>query len=234
MLRRRFDHEMMDDFSIQDERVDRALEELKQINRYLGGRTTTRKALQVLQQSSTSRQPLSVLDVGAGGADVFEGLNGAVKVTALDRNPRVCRYLKDHGCSEVICANVLQAPLGEKTFDVVHASLFLHHFRGEELRKILSSCLSISRYAVIINDLRRSVLAWLGIKILTAIFSRSPMVKHDGPVSVLRGFTKSELKDLLASCGVTKYILRRRWAFRWMVVVLKSSIENRQFPISME
>lgn len=223
MLRRRFDREMMDDFSVQDERIDRALEELKRINRYLGGRTTTRKALRMLHQRGTPRQPLSVLDVGAGGADVLEGMNGTVKVTALDRNPRACRFLKDRGYAEVVCANVLQAPFGEQTFDVVHASLVLHHFQGEDLRRVLCSCLRISRHAVIINDLRRSVFAWLGIRMLTAVFSKSPMVKHDGPVSVLRGFTKKELEDLFASCGVTKYILRRTWAFRWMGVVEKQT-----------
>ena len=44
-LKRSYAPELMDDFSIQDERIDRALSELKITNKYLGGISTTKSGL---------------------------------------------------------------------------------------------------------------------------------------------------------------------------------------------
>ena len=54
----------MDDFSIRDERVDIALSELKVINKYLGGISTTRSGLKYFINSSGKK--IRVLDIGAG------------------------------------------------------------------------------------------------------------------------------------------------------------------------
>lgn len=219
MLKRRYDPEMMDDLSIRDERMDKALGELKQVNTFLGGKAVTRDGFSILRRKRGLDHPLAVLDVGAGGADVFDGVPLTMIVTALDRHPRVCEYLRARRPHTVICGDALHLSFRDRSFDVVHASLFLHHFREEEVRQVLLSCLRISRHGIIINDLRRSIFAYAGIKILTALFSNSSMVKHDGPLSVLRGFSADELKTLLAECGVTQYSLQRKWAFRWLVVI---------------
>jgi 2-polyprenyl-3-methyl-5-hydroxy-6-metoxy-1,4-benzoquinol methylase len=219
MLRRRYDPEVMDDLSIQDERMDNALQELKRVNTFLGGRATTQRGLRVLRKKLDLHHTLSLLDIGAGGADVFDDSVHPLDITVLDRNPRVCEYLKMQVPYSVVCGDARHLPFSDRSYDVIHASLFLHHLNEEEMREMLTSCLRISRHGIIINDLRRSMFAYAGIKALTTLFSNSSMVKHDGPLSVLRGFSKSELETLLADCGVTRYALQRRWAFRWLVVV---------------
>mgnify|MGYP003578018949 FL=1 len=78
-----------------------------------------------------------------------------------------------------------------------------------------------SRYAVIINDLHRYPAAYYSIGILTKLFSKSPLVKHDSKLSVLRGFKKGELIRLLKEAGVSKYRIKWMWAFRWQVVIYK-------------
>jgi hypothetical protein len=45
------------------------------------------------------------------------------------------------------------------------------------------------------------------------------MVKNDGPVSVKRGFIKSELRSILSKIKIEKYVIKRRWAFRWLVII---------------
>ena len=57
----------MDDFSIQDERIDEALSELKIINKYLGGISTTKSALSYFIQSQNDE--LKILDIGSGSSD---------------------------------------------------------------------------------------------------------------------------------------------------------------------
>ncbi len=218
-MKRRYDSEIMDDFSIQDERIDSALHELKIINIVLGGKSTTKKGFRILRKRKSLANRLTVLDVGAGGADVFEDGNDRYKITALDKNPRTCLYLIKHSEYNVICGNAIDIPFKEKSFDVIHVSLFLHHFTEERIVQLIQSFSRIARHGIIINDLRRSVLALTGIKILTLLFSRSGMVKHDAPLSVQRGFTKNELLHILNQCSFEHFTIKRTWAFRWLIVV---------------
>lgn len=218
MLRRRYDSEIMDDFSIQDSRIDDALDELKLVNRFLGGVSTTRKGLSILRRAAAIQKPATVLDVGAGGCDVF-GRIEALSVTAIDRNPRACAYIRDTTTFTVLCGDAESLPVENKSFDIVHASLFFHHFRRDRIIGMLKNFSSAAKYGIIINDLRRSIWAYAGILFLTRIFSRSRMVRHDGPLSVLRGFSKSELTGILDACGFERYSIRRTWAFRWLVVI---------------
>jgi SAM-dependent methyltransferase len=218
-MQRKNDPEIMDDFSIRDERIDQALRELKTINILLGGRGTTRKGFRLLTKNKSLSGRLTVLDAGAGGADVFGNDNEPYAVTALDKNPRACSFLHEHSQHTVVCGDAVNIPFKEKSFDIVHVSLFLHHFREEEIVLLMQSFMRVARRGIIINDLRRSALALFGIKILTILFSRSGMVQHDAPLSVQRGFTRSELLRILSLCSIQKFTLQRTWAFRWLVVV---------------
>jgi hypothetical protein len=47
------------------------------------------------------------------------------------------------------------------------------------------------------------------------------MVKHDSKLSVLRGFTREELEQLLSKAGITNYQLKWKWAFRWQLILFK-------------
>jgi 2-polyprenyl-3-methyl-5-hydroxy-6-metoxy-1,4-benzoquinol methylase len=217
--------EIMDDMSIQDDRIDKALHELRIINTWLGGNATTRKGVGILLKRQTRPGALSILDVGSGGADIAASLSAFypdTKITALDLNTRVCEYAARMNPSlRVVQGSVFQLPFQEQTFEIVHASLFLHHFTEEELLRILPSLYSVSRSGIVINDLRRSVFAYVGIFLLTQVFSRSAMVKHDGPLSVRRGFTRRELVRLCESLPSASYTIRRTWAFRWLICIVK-------------
>ncbi|HZK64528.1 MAG TPA: SAM-dependent methyltransferase, partial [Puia sp.] len=57
------------------------------------------------------------------------------------------------------------------------------------------------------------------IRILTALFSRSYLVKNDAPLSVLRGFKKNDLVAILDKAGIRDYSIRWQWAFRWLIIV---------------
>jgi len=49
-------------------------------------------------------------------------------------------------------------------------------------------------------------------------FSRSELVKNDAPISVRKGFVKSELAYLLKEMHFSNYEIGRKWAFRWLVI----------------
>ena len=230
-LQRSYAPEIMDDFSIEDERIDQALNELKLINKFLGGIATSATGLKKLVGQNLISSHLNILDVGSGASDVVIALqsgNKKIKFTALDLNKRACEFLRINANeAAVVCGDVNSLPFKYGHFDIVHASLFFHHFKKEEIKTILNNLLLLTRTGLIINDLRRSILALAGIKLLTYLFSKSKMVRNDAPLSVRRGFTKKEFREILDSLNC-KYRIKRKWAFRWCVVIYKSSFNQNK------
>lgn len=210
----------MDDFSIQDERIDIALKELIIINKYLGGISTTKSALGYFIQSK--KDELKILDIGSGSSDNLLAVKNKyphLHILSIDKNLRALSKTKNQ--TKKINSDAFNLPFKNNSCDLIHSALFLHHFTEEQIQILLKEFLRIARKGIIINDLQRSYFALLGIKILTVLFSRSEMVKNDGPLSVKRGFTKTELIKLFEDAGVQNFFIKWKWAFRWMVVIKK-------------
>lgn len=84
-----------------------------------------------------------------------------------------------------------------------------------------------------INDLHRHQLAYHSIKWLSRIFSKSYLVKNDAPLSVARGFTKSEWLSLIQSARISKFTIEWKWAFRWLIIVIGNN-ESSSFHFQSE
>lgn len=210
----------MDDFSIRDERIDIALRELKIINKYLGGISTTKSALKYIIEFENEK--LKILDIGSGSSDnliAAKNIFPNLQILSIDKNLRALSNTKNS--LKKINSDAFHLPIKNESCDIVHAALFLHHFTEEQIQKLLKEFLRICKKGIIINDLQRSYFALLGIKILTFLFSKSEMVKNDAPISVKRSFIKSDITNLLRNAGVSNFIIKRKWAFRWMIVIKK-------------
>lgn len=222
--------EMMDDFSISDRRLERALVELRQVNRLLGG---SRAILRELKPILARRKggSLKVLDVGTGLADIPERIvmlgeqcGVRVSVTAIDANPATVAFARKSLDArtkpelrkriDVRTGDVFHLSTNDGEFDVAIASHFLHHFYGEDAIRILREMNRVASEGVIINDLHRRWLAYAAIQGISKIMPVSAMFGHDGPASVRRGFTEPELRDLASKAGLRGYHVRRYWAYR--------------------
>jgi hypothetical protein len=235
-LRRRYDKEIMDDFSITDDRLTAALDELRTINTWLGGSGTSRAGIRKLLAPGSFRanmHPITVLDIGSGGSENFSVSSphgSALEVISVDINTGVCRYLKEHDpARHVVCADAIALPFKPDSVDIVHASLFLHHFTEDEIVCLLTAFLGIARRGVVINDLHRSVLALGGITLLTRLFSNCGMVKNDAPLSVKRGFLRNDIRTVLDRIPCSAATVKWRWAFRWLVVMKKQRPSPKEF-----
>jgi SAM-dependent methyltransferase len=227
--------EWMDDFSITDERLRAALRDLRRINGLLGGHRATDA---VLDPVLADRSALTVLDVGTGSGDYpvhlvqrGEQRRTPVEVVGVDLNPVTVGHgrawldaalpplLRDR--ARIDLADALDLPYPDDAFDVAHAALFLHHFHGREAVDLLRELARVSRLGILINDLHRHPLAYVGIWTLSRLLRLAPMVQHDGPVSVRRGFRRSELEALAhtADCGPVD--VRWHWAFRWTLSTIR-------------
>jgi len=223
---RSYKAELLDDPSIVGTELDQTLAELRLVNNYLGGLSVTLAALAPeLQKDPT--QLYRILDLGTGSADIPEGIvrwarqhRIQVEIVVIDINPSTCAYARhcvaDFPEVKVVAADVLHLPFADASFDYTHAAMFTHHFTQEECAKILKIMYAKATQGLIINDLHRHPFAYYSIKFLTRLFSKSRLVRNDGPLSVLRSFRPHDIEDLKHKSGI-ELQYRWRWAFRWLI-----------------
>ncbi len=228
--RRSLEDEMMDDFSLGHEIIDPIMDELEVVNKLLGGYQVFFDALEKMPL----KDGMSVSDWGCGGGDSLRRIavwarkrKLNIKLIGVDATDSAIEYAraKSGGYPEIsyILADVMSEELHPGQFDVVISSLFTHHFKDEEWIGLIQKMESCATRAVIINDLHRHWLAYHSIGILTSLFSRSEMVKHDSKVSVLRSFRRNELEQMLQKAHLEKYTIKWMWAFRWQIVIHSST-----------
>jgi ubiquinone/menaquinone biosynthesis C-methylase UbiE len=228
--------ELMDDLNLSGEALRKNLDELELINHWLGGNQVVTDALtQVLRkvpELKTATQPLQIADIGCGGGDILRVVARwaqcqqlKVALTGIDANDFMVNYAREK-CGgypniRIVQENIYRPDFQKRRFDVIICSLFCHHFTSEELETMWQQLYRQADRAVIINDLHRHPLAYYSIKWLTKLFSGSYLVKNDAPLSVLRAFRKSEIKEILTKSDINKYQLRWQWAFRWQLIMYK-------------
>jgi hypothetical protein len=84
---------------------------------------------------------------------------------------------------------------------------------------MLDELCRLARHAVLVNDLRRHLFPWAAVKLLGRLSWRGAMFLHDGPLSVLRGFTEDELAGEAGRTPARRFSLRRRWPFRLVLTL---------------
>jgi ubiquinone/menaquinone biosynthesis C-methylase UbiE len=204
--------EIMDDLSRPDHEFNQAYCELEIINRRLGGVRAIERFL--------PREPnLLMLDVAAGACNVSEALlrRNPARIVVLDINPKGLKYARK---SWPVVGDALDLPFLDNTFDVVMGSLFFHHLSDDNCVRVLANMWRISKRLVVVNDLHRHPLAYWSFRALAAAFSKSAMVQHDGPVSILRAFRPRELLRVAERAGVPAQV-HRSFPFRLVLVARK-------------
>lgn len=226
--------EWMDDFSTPDGQLIRALKDLRQTNHFLGGHASSDAPLEPFLREHPQ---LRVLDLACGGGDylchlVRRGVrfNCTVHAVGLDANPVVIEHARSYLDGQlspslrkqvrVDVGDALSPAYEPNAFDIVHASLFLHHLHGQKAVQLLRTMHRFSRIGLVVNDLHRHLLAYAGFWLFSHLFRLAPMARHDGLISVRRGFRRQELKALAAEAGIPSPSIQWHWAFRWTLSTL--------------
>jgi SAM-dependent methyltransferase len=232
--------EWMDDYSIQDERLTDALENLRLINAALGGYATSLRAVAPYLKAVKPNERIKILDVGCGGGDFAEMLLlwcdrhaplVDLTITGVDLNETTVQWATEQIRSRLprrlsskvvfISGDALDLPFARKQFDIAHASLFAHHLSSDQIVALLREMTRTSTAGIVVNDLHRCELARSSIALLTKLLHASAMVQHDAPLSVRRGFTRDELTRIAAAAGLNRHSISWRWAFRWLLTTVE-------------
>lgn len=203
---------------------EECLAKLDLIGKWLGGDRATFSALKNLK-------PRSILEVGCGGGFFTAKLAQKfpqAKVVGIDLNPQaIALAKKQHRAPNLSFELRTEENLNEppKSYEIVLATLVCHHLSDENLISFLASAARIARKKVIVNDLHRHPLAYHLFRLITPLF-QNRLIQHDGLLSIQRGFTKKELTTLLSQSGISRYSLKWKWAFRWLLEIDCEEVET--------
>lgn len=280
---RRYDPEILDRPDNSDAALREAFCDISRVNRWLGGIGSLWRPLRSIVSRRGLRE-FTLLDVGAGGADVpravverAAGIGITARAAGLDRDPAILRYARSqsrrtsspvrnaspprpderdprHGRGRVsdfaeapsaakrpavleivpgtsieprslvlVCGDALRLPFADASFDFVTSSLMAHHFSEQDVSRLLAEMSRVARHAVLLNDLARHLVPWLGIRAFGPLL-KSPMVRHDGPLSVLRGWTREELLACAREAGLgDRATVERRFPYRLVLIVTRDA-----------
>jgi SAM-dependent methyltransferase len=215
--------ELLDDPAVSSELINRSMSDVARANVLFGGTRAAmselRPALQIIARDTMGR-PASMLDVGTGRGDI----PAAAKITAkkvglelwtvgFDLSFPLIRENRE--ANDVVArGDALRLPFKDKSVDIVMASQMLHHFQFDDAVVVVREINRVARRKAIVSDLRRSVFAAAGIWAASFPLGFHPVSRHDGVVSVMRGFVPNELTEIVRTATGIAPEVRHRLGFR--------------------
>lgn len=153
--------------------IDGNLRDLRRINHWLGGVTLSAAAIDAL---AAHRAALTLLAVGPGGADIPAALARLARTrrrrlhaVGIDSRPEVLAAAArarpadaDVDGIELHVGDGRRLGYADRSFDVAHASLILHHLDPLIAVEVLREMGRVARLGVVVNDLDRTRVGWVG------------------------------------------------------------------------
>ena len=226
--------EILDNPAVDPADRERSLRDVERSNVLFGGRRAVMLALRPLfddiarpshsdtapSARATRRPEASLLDVGTGRADLpwrareiarRRGLT--LHTIAIDGAFSLITAAR-HRVNDAVCGDALALPLADRSVDIVLCSQLLHHFDHDRGLALIAELDRVARRRVVISDLQRSWIAALGFAVAASVLRFHPITRHDGRISVLRGFTEGELGGMVVSATGVQPAIRRRLGYR--------------------
>lgn len=217
--------ELMDDPALDPAEHRRALAGLARINRWSGSAGLLWPLVRDLARRLG--RPLRLLDVATGSGDIPLALwqrgqeaGLPLDITAGDLSPIAIDTAERSAAAlganvRFAVADVLADPL-PGGFDVVTCSLFLHHLDEPDAVKLLAK-MAAAGGVVLVNDLERGRLNYRLVWLAARLFSRSPVVHADGPLSIRGAFTVAEMRRMAAEAGMSGADVRAMFPCRMLL-----------------
>ena len=217
--------ELMDDDASSDDAAEcrASLHDVDRVNALLGGRRLMR-----IEIDRLPHPPETILDVATGGAgmpifmlDHLRARGVRATCVAVDRSERVLNVaaaqLAGRTDVRLQIADAVALPFPDASFDLGTLVLALHHFDGQSAVTALRELARVAR-TVIVNDLRRSTVAWAFARVVFPLFTHNRFTLNDGPMSVLRAYTPAEAYALARDARWSSIAVRKHPGYRMALV----------------
>ncbi len=227
---RSYEAEIMDDLEMEGAELASTLNQIAMVNQWLGGTTVVLSGLKKMWKGLPKGQPIKIIDLGCGGGEILRKIadwgrknNRPIELIGIDANAFIVDYAQQASLNypeiQFQQLDVFSSAFTQMDYDIALCSLFLHHFRDEEILLLLKTMKKCAKIGVLINDLQRSRLAHLLFDGVTRVLGASKMVRHDGKLSIRRAFRRSELSALAQRAGFEHFQIQWKWAFRYQAIL---------------
>ncbi|HXD32803.1 MAG TPA: methyltransferase domain-containing protein [Pyrinomonadaceae bacterium] len=222
--RRSLELEHLDKGDYTADEYEGCIVELKRVNRWLGDvRALKQSLINEIEGSNVSR--FSVLDVGAGSGELLrvtaewaEANRKKSTLVGLELNARSAAAIKDesrqHQSISPLRGDALSLPFADAAFDYGMCSLFTHHFKDDDVVRILRELARVSRRRIFVIDLHRHPIAYYFYTTIGRLFLHNRLIREDGALSILRSFKPDELLALAKRAGLRNITVRRIFPYR--------------------
>ncbi len=149
---------------------------------------------------------IRVLDVGCGEGDMLRRLHRwairgghRLELVGLDLNPLGIQAAQaaTPPCIPIEYRSADAFDPALEDFDVILSALFTHHLSDDQLPAFLQLMEAKATLGWFVNDLHRHPVAYHGFRALSALAGWHRFVRHDGPISVARAFTRADWNAML-------------------------------------
>ena len=218
--------EWMDDLEMEGPQLRSTLETLARINAFLGGDGVSLKGIKHLKKSAALKEDMHIIDLGCGeGAQLrllarYSRKNKLKwRFTGVDANADCINFARERSANypeiEYLQADVFEWDM--PSCDIVLATLFMHHFTDEQIVAMVNASTPKVSVGWIVNDLHRNQIAY-GLFWLLGLFIRNKMIRHDGLLSIKKGFKKEELYNIADTLKISSEV-SWHWAFRYLWIL---------------
>jgi 2-polyprenyl-3-methyl-5-hydroxy-6-metoxy-1,4-benzoquinol methylase len=215
--------ELLDAETLDEATLRRNLADIRRINLLLGWRTFTVRAV-ARTVRSLGLGAFTLLDVACGSADMPLAIARWARragidahIVACDISPQIVAIAGGEVTREptvsVEVQDALALPYPSGSYDIALCTLSLHHFDPATAVTLLRNMARVGRH-VLLFDIERSRLAYLGAVALTNALAMHPMTRHDAPASVRRAYSVAELRELAARARLRGARITARFPFR--------------------
>ncbi|GGK32888.1 methyltransferase domain-containing protein [Salinarimonas ramus] len=225
--------EMMDDPAVDSAILRACYEDLAGVTTLTLGRRPVLDFVARAARAVPGRR-LVVRDLGCGDGDMLRALHAHARrrgldlaLEGVDRSPVAIDAARAATPPEVGIAFHVGDALAEggPRPDLIVTSLVAHHLADEEVVALLRGMERRARLGFLVNDLRRSRLAFHGFRAMATLLGRHPFVRHDGPLSIARGFVEADWRRYAKAAGLADVLtVERRFPFRLVVERLRTEL----------
>ena len=214
------------------------INELQIVNRWMGDAHSLKATL--LRDIEAQRlASFSILDIGAGSGELLRvaamwarQTNRRLRAVGLELNERMAESILEESerFDEItsVRGDALNLPFAEAEFDYVFCSLFTHHLLDEQVVQVLREMSRVAKRRLFVIDLHRHPVAYFLYTVPGKIVLHNRLVRHDGALSILRGFKSDELRELAQRAGLRNIRVERHFPFRLVLSAAAVSHEKAE------
>ena len=232
LRRRKREAEWIDAPDADPDELRRSLAYIRRINQWLEYPTVTLDHLERFSKSWNAGEKIRILDIATGSADIPRAIlkwadekKLNLEIVAIDLQPTILKLAEEEGHDprlKLMRADAMNLPFADGSFDYTHTAMFLHHLDEPQVVQVLREMNRVAGRGILASDLLRTDRSYAWIVLFT-LFA-TPMVKHDGRVSVAQSFTRDEILKLRREARIEYAEYHSHFAHRFALAGEKKDV----------